>query len=68
MKHGLNAFRRLFIAYLFYPVMVGLFLWLYVKDAHWVFGLIVIVAILILDPLWRRIGRNIVRLWKSRKE
>ena len=43
-------------AYLYYPVFIGLFLWLYVQQAHWSLGLIVILAMLYLDPIWRIMG------------
>jgi len=48
-------------AVLFYPAMIGLFLWLYFTDAHWVFGAAVIIAILILDPIWRVMASNIAK-------
>lgn len=66
MKRFLRVFWRMGRAYLFYPVMIALFLWLYIQDAHWIFGVMVIAAILILDPMWRRIGGNAVHMWKSR--
>jgi hypothetical protein len=52
-------------AFLFYPTMIGLFLWLYIKDAHWVFGIAVIVAILFLDPIWRIMATNIIKTVKK---
>ena len=57
----LTVFIRMARAYLFYPVMVGLFLWLYFTGAHWFFGVAVIAAIVIIDPIWRILARNIVR-------
>ncbi len=56
-----TVFLRMARAYLFYPVMTGVFLWLYIRDAHWVYGLVVIVAILIIDPVWRILARNIFK-------
>ncbi|HHI88613.1 MAG TPA: hypothetical protein ENK01_01550 [Hellea balneolensis] len=55
----LRVFLRLARATLFYPAMVGLFLWLYVRQAHWIYGLLVIMAILVLDPIWRIMARNL---------
>ncbi len=66
MKAVLTAFWRLAQAYLFYPVMVGLFIWLYVTGAHWIFGLAVIAAILILDPIWKRMAQNALRMFKKK--
>jgi len=62
----LTVFIRMARAYLFYPTMVGLFLWLYFKESHWIFGAIVIAAILILDPIWRVLARNTLK--SHRKE
>lgn len=58
----LTVFWRMFQAYLFYPVMIGVFLWLYVTGAHWIFGVGVIIAILIFDRTWLVIGKNILRM------
>jgi len=57
----ITVFLRMARAYLFYPVMIGIFLWLFIKDAHWIFGLAVITAILILDPIWRILAKNIYK-------
>ncbi len=53
-------------AYLFYPLMIGIFLWLYINKAHWIFGVMVIAAILILDPIWGSMAKNVMRMWKRR--
>ena len=53
-------------AFLFYPVMVGLFAWLYFTKAHWFWGSLVILAILVLDPLWRTLARSVILKWKNR--
>lgn len=55
----LRVFVRFAQAYLFYPVMIGLFLWLYFTGAHWIFGIAVLAAIFILDPIWRTLVGNI---------
>lgn len=46
------VFWRLFIAILFYPLMIGLLIWLYIKDAHWIFGVAIIGAVLWFDRTW----------------
>ena len=56
-----QIFVRIAQAYLFYPVMVGLFLWLYIKGAHWIYGLVVIAAILSIDPIWRILAANMLK-------
>lgn len=67
MKPALTAMWQLFIGLLFYPLMIGLFIWLYITDKHWIFGIAVIVAILILDPIWRVIGRRALEIFLTRK-
>jgi len=67
MKRALRVFWRFGRAYLFYPLMIGIFLWIYVNDAHWIFGLMVIAAIFILDPIWRRMAKSALLMWKNRK-
>jgi len=62
MKSILIAMWRLFYALAFYPIMIGLFLWLYIKGEHWIWGLLIIAGILIFDPMWRAIGRNIISM------
>jgi len=65
----ITVFIRMARAYLFYPAMIGLFLWLYIRDAHWIYGLAVIVAILIIDPIWRILLKSIFKAihnkWKK---
>lgn len=56
-----TVFIRMAQAFLFYPLMVGVFLWLYIKDAHWIFGLAVIAAILIIDPILRIFAANMLK-------
>lgn len=54
----LFVFMNITRAYLYYPMFIGAFLWLYFKGAHWGFGLTVILLMLSFDPLWRILGRN----------
>jgi len=65
MKATLTAMWRLFHALAFYPIMIGVFLWLYFKGAHWIWGAAIIAGILIFDPLWRAIGKNILNMIKK---
>lgn len=67
MKAFLRVLWRMIRAYLFYPAMIAIFIWLTLIDAHWIFGLAVIAAILILDPIWRVMAKNGLRMWKNRK-
>ena len=54
------AMWRLFWALAFYPMIIGLMIWIYIKDYHWIWGVLVIIAVLIFDPIWRIIFRRIV--------
>lgn len=67
MTRALTAMWQLFKGLLFYPLMIGLFIWLYVTDKHWIFGIAVIAAILIIDPIWRVMGRRALEMFKARK-
>lgn len=62
MKATLIAMWRLFHSLAFYPLMIGAFIWLYIKGSHWIWGALIIAAILIFDPMWRAIGQNILRM------
>ena len=61
------AMWRLFWALAFYPMIIGLMIWIYIKDYHWIWGVLVIIAVLIFDPIWRIIFRRIVS-WRPHKE
>ncbi|WP_371398020.1 hypothetical protein [Fretibacter rubidus] len=63
MKAALTALWRMFHALAFYPLMLGLFIWLYIKDAHWGLGLAVVIMILVFDPIWRILAQS---LWSKR--
>lgn len=62
MKATLISMWRLFHALAFYPIMIGLFLWLYFKGAHLIWGALIIAGILIFDPIWRIMAQNILRM------
>ena len=67
MTAALKAMWQLFTGLLFYPIMIGVFLWLYAADKHWFFGFLVIAAMLTLDPIWRIIGRRALDMLTARK-
>ena len=56
----------MFHALAFYPIMIGLFLWLYVTNAHWIWGAAIIAGILIFDPIWRIMAKNILRMTQKK--
>lgn len=61
MKGVLIAIWRLFVGLAFYPIMLGLFFWIWYKGYHWIFGAGVVAAILLLDPIWMRLLQNLRR-------
>lgn len=50
-----KAILEVYFAFLFYPALISLFIWLWIKGAHWGWGIIIITVILFFDPLWRRL-------------
>lgn len=66
MKAVLISFWRLFHAVAFYPLLIGLFIWLYIKDAHWIFGVAVIAIILIFVPMWRLLLARLFELGRKK--
>ena len=66
-KAVLIAFWRLFWALAFYPLIIGLMIWLYIKEHHWIWGVAVIIAELILDPIWGLAARRIAQ-WRPHKK
>ena len=58
---------RLVRAYLFYPVAIAAMIWLLVTGQHWIWGVLVLVAVLILDPIYRIILRSILS-WRPYKD
>lgn len=66
MKATLVAMWRLFQAFFFYPILLGLFIWIWITDKHWLWGLAIVIAILIFDPIWRILGENIWKMIKNR--
>jgi len=59
MKATLISIWRLFHALAFYPILIGVFIWLYFKGAHWIYGVAIIAIILIFDPIWRILLKRI---------
>jgi len=66
MKATLIAIWRLFHALAFYPILIGAFIWLYFKGAHWVYGAAIIIIILVFDPIWRVIASNTLKIFTKK--
>jgi len=60
---GLWRFTR---AMLFYPAAVAIMIWLIVTNQHWVWGVAVLAAVLIFDPIYRIILRKILE-WRPHR-
>lgn len=60
------AFWRLFMGLMFYPLVIGLFIWLYIKGAHWIYGLALIAVVLWFDRMWWILLRRILT-WRPHK-
>lgn len=67
MSEKLIAVWRLFSALAFYPFAFGLLIWLWVKGAHWLWGLGILIAVFIFDPIWGLIAKRIIG-WRPAKD
>jgi len=47
---GIWRFTR---AFLFYPAAIAIMIWLIVTGQHWIWGIAVLAAVLLLDPIYR---------------
>jgi len=61
---GVWRFAR---ALLFYPAAVVIMIWLIVTGQHWGWGLVVLGAVLILDPIYRIMLGSILS-WRPHKD
>lgn len=66
MKAVITAMWQLFRGLLFYPMMVGLFLWVYFTGKHFIFGLAIIAIILWVDPIWKIMWHKAIEIFKKR--
>ncbi len=62
----IRGILRLIRAYLFYPTAIGVMIWLILNDKHWGWGVIVLAAVLIFDPIYRIMLRRILS-WRPHK-
>jgi len=65
-KGLLLGFWRLIQATLFYPIAFGIMIWLTLTGQHWGWGLLVIIAVLVLDPIYRIILGKVLS-WRPKK-
>ncbi|WP_427450993.1 hypothetical protein [Litorimonas sp. WD9-15] len=55
-----SAIIRLALSIFFFPAVFGTMIWLWMTGQHWVWGVLVIAAVLIFDPIYRIIGGSIL--------
>ncbi len=49
------AILKVYWAFLYYPLLLTLFIWLWVKGAHWIWGAAVVLIMVVFDPIWVRL-------------
>ncbi len=64
IARGLWRFTR---AFLFYPAAIGAMIWLVLTNQHWIWGVGVLAAVLILDPIYRIMLSSILS-WRPHKD
>ena len=65
-KRAIRGMWRLARAVLFYPAAIALMIWLIFTGQHWIWGVGVLVAVLILDPIYLIILRNMLK-WRPHR-
>ena len=61
----LKAFWRMAFALLVYPICLGLFFYIWIKGYHWGWGALIVAIVLILDPTWLLILKNLTHSKKK---
>lgn len=64
----LKVYWRMIRIFLFYPVLIGTFFYVYIKGYHWFWGLLIIIFILIFDPIFRMLWRGIRHNIRQKKK
>jgi len=64
----LRVYWRMIRIFLFYPLLIGVFFYVYIKGYHWIWGLLIILLILYFDPTFRMLWRGIRRTIKQNKK
>jgi len=62
-----KAVWRLARAFLFYPTAIAVMIWLIITQQHWLWGVGVLSAVLIFDPIYRIILTSILS-WRPHKD
>ena len=62
----LHIYWRMIRVFLFYPLLIGAFFYVYIKGYHWIWGLLIIILILFVDPTFRILWRGIRRTMRRK--
>lgn len=65
-RQALKGLWRFARAFLFYPAAVAIMIWLILNNKHWFWGVLVLAAVLIFDPIYRIMLRSILS-WRPHK-
>ena len=68
VKAVLRVYWRMIRVFMFYPALIAAFFYVYFKGYHWIWGLLIIAAILLVDPTYRILWRGIKHKLKSHKK
>ena len=68
VKAVLLVYWRMIRVFLFYPAMIAAFFYVYFKGYHWIWGLLIIIGILFIDPTYRMLWRGIKQSYKAKKK
>ena len=68
VKAVLRVYWRMVRVFMFYPALIAAFFYVYFKGYHWIWGLLIIAAILIVDPPYRLLWRGIKHKLKTHKK
>ena len=68
VKAVLRVYWQMIRIFMFYPAAIAAFFYVYIKGYHWVWGALIIVAILIIDPTYRMLWRGIRHQMKQKKK
>ncbi len=63
----LKGFWRFTRAFLFYPAAIVIMIWLIITGQHWIWGVAVLAAVLIFDPIYRIMLGSILS-WRPHRD
>ena len=67
-KAVMRVYWRMIRVFMFYPALIAAFFYVYFKGYHWIWGLLIIIAILFVDPTFRILWRGIMHQIRQKKK